>query len=111
MRILIAARLLFAALMLATLVLATPAFAATSGSWAVLDKAARGACERDITRQASKAKVSAVSGRISGIGEARDSDRYYGLILTGKTAGFASQWLCLYDKRAKSAVAREIEKR
>ena len=31
--------------------------------------------------------------------------------LSGKTAGFASQWLCLYDKRAKSAVAREIEKR
>ena len=101
MRILIAAALL----------LTTPAFAATSGSWATLDKAARSACERDITRLASKAKVGAVGGRIGGIGEAKDSDRYYGLILTGKTAGFASQWLCLYDKRARSAVAREIEKR
>ncbi|HEX2760569.1 MAG TPA: hypothetical protein VHM27_08650 [Rhizomicrobium sp.] len=101
MRILIAAALL----------LATPAFAATPGAWAALDKAARNACERDIARQASKAKVSAVGGRISGIGEAKDSDRYYGLILTGKTAGFASQWLCLYDKRGKTAVAREIEKR
>ena len=106
MRILIAASLL-----LATPMLAEPAFGATSNSWTALDKAARGACERDITRLASKAKVSAVGGRISGIGEAKDSDRYYGLILTGKTAGFASQWLCLYDKRAKSAVAREIEKR
>lgn len=101
MRILIATGLLFAA----------PAFAATSGSWSALDKAARGACERDIARLASKAKVGSVGGRISGIGEAKDSDRYYGLVLTGKTAGFASQWLCLYDKRAKSAVAREIEKR
>lgn len=52
-----------------------------------------------------------VGGRISGIGAANDADRYYGLILSGKTAGFASQWLCLYEKRAKSAVAREIEKR
>ena len=47
----------------------------------------------------------------SGTGSAEDSDRYYGLILNGKTADFASQWLCLYDKRAKTAVAREIEKR
>ena len=94
-----------------SLMLATPALAATSGSWGALDKAARSACERDITRLASKAKVSAVSGRVSGIGDVKDSDRYYGLILTGTTAGFSSQWLCLYDKRAKSAVAREIEKR
>lgn len=101
MRVLIAASLLFA----------TPAFAATPGSWQALDKAARAACERDIARLASKAKISSIGGRISGIGEAKDSDRYYGLILTGKTAGFSSQWLCLYDKRAKSAVAREIEKR
>ncbi len=35
-----------------------------------------------------KAKVSAIGGRISGIGDVKDSDRYYGLILTGKTAGF-----------------------
>ena len=106
MRILIAAILL-----LATLMFAGPAFAATPGAWAALDKAARSACERDITRQASKAKMSTVGGRVSGIGEPKDSDRYYGLILNGKTAGFASQWLCLYDKRAKSAVAREIERR
>lgn len=98
-------------LIAASLILATPVFAATPDSWAALDKAARSACERDITRLASKAKVSAVGGRVSGIGDVRDSDRYYGLILTGKTAGFTSQWLCLYDKRAKSAVAREIEKR
>lgn len=106
MRILIAASLL-----LATPMFAKPALAATPSAWVALDKAARSACERDITRLASKARVSTVGGRISGIGEAKDSDRYYGLILTGKTAGFASQWLCLYDKRAKSAVAREIEKR
>lgn len=95
----------------AILLLATPALAAAPNSWAALDKAARDACERDISRLASKAKVSAVEGRISGIGGTKDSDRYYGLILTGKTAGFATRWLCLYDKRAKSAVAREIEKR
>lgn len=101
MRVLIAASLLFA----------TPAFAATSDSWTALDKAARSACERNIARLASKAKVNTVGGRVSGIGDVKDSDRYYGLILTGKTAGSASQWLCLYDKRAKSAVAREIENR
>lgn len=101
MRMLIAASLIFTA----------PAFAATPGAWAALDKVARSACERDIARLASKAKVSSVGGRISGIGETKDSDRFYGLILSGKTAGSASQWLCLYDKRAKSAVAREIEKR
>ena len=98
-------------LIAASLLVATPALAATSGSWTALDKAARSACERDVTRLASKAKVSAIGGRVSGIGDVKDSDRYYGLILTGTTAGFSSQWLCLYDKRAKSAVAREIEKR
>ena len=50
-----------------------------------------------------------MTGKVSGIGEARDSDRYYALILDGRTAGFKSQWLCLYDKRSKQATAREIE--
>ena len=98
-------------LIAASLLVATPAWAATSGSWTALDKAAHSACERDVTRLASKAKVNAIGGRVSGIGDVKDSDRYYGLILTGTTAGFSSQWLCLYDKRAKSAVVREIEKR
>jgi hypothetical protein len=92
------------------LVAAGPAFAATSASWNSLDKAARGTCEREIVKLASKARVASVTGRISGTGSTEDSDRFYGLILNGKTAGFASQWLCLYDKRAKTAVAREIEK-
>jgi hypothetical protein len=90
---------------------ALPAVAATPSSWKDLDTAARTDCTREIIRLASKAKVGAVTGRISGIGAADDMDRYYGLILDGKTAGFASQWFCLYDKRAKSAVAREIERR
>lgn len=98
---------LSAALLLTSL----PVHAATPGAWAALDKAARKACERDITRLASRARVNAVSGRVSGIGEARDGDRFYGLLLTGRTASFPSQWLCLYDKRVKTAVAREIEKR
>lgn len=98
---------LVASLLLAVL----PAQAATSGAWAALDSAARRACERDIGRMAGKARVSGVSGRVSGIGEARDSDRFYGMLLTGRTANFPSQWLCLYDKRAKTATAREIEKR
>jgi hypothetical protein len=101
MRILIPALLLLAA---------GPAFAATTASWNSLDKTARGACERAIVTLASKARVAGVTGRISGTGSAEDSDRFYGLILSGKTAGFASQWLCLYDKRAKTAVVREIEK-
>ena len=99
------------ALIAALSLLASPALAATPGSWNALDTAARKSCEREIQRLASKARVSETSGRISGIGAANDADRYYGLILSGKTAGFASKWLCLYDKRAKSAVAREIEKR
>jgi len=102
MRLFLAAALLLAGL---------PAQAATPGAWAALDTTARKACERDIRRIASKARVSTVSGRVSGIGEARDGDRFYGLLLTGRTANFPSQWLCLYDKRAKTATAREIEKR
>ena len=85
--------------------------AATPTAWKALDSAARAGCGREIVRLASKAKVRDVTGRVGGIGEARDSDRYYALILDGKTAGFKSQWLCLYDKRAKQATAREIETR
>ena len=95
----------------ALVLLAAPAFAATPGSWAALDKAARQTCETQIKRLAAKASISAVSGKVSGIGAASDADRYYGLLLTGKTAGFRSEWLCLYDKRAKTAVAREVERR
>ena len=85
--------------------------AATPSAWKALDSAARTGCGREIVRLASKAKVGGVTGRVSGIGGANDSDRYYALILDGKTAGFKSQWLCLYDKRAKQATAREIETR
>jgi hypothetical protein len=88
---------------------AFPAAAATSSSWKALDAGARAGCEREITRLASKTKVSSATGKVSGIGAANDTDRYYALILGGKTAGFASQWLCLYDKRTKQATAREIE--
>jgi hypothetical protein len=83
--------------------------AATPAAWKSLDASARAGCGREIVRLASKAKVGSVTGRVSGIGEARDNDRYYALILDGRTAGFKSQWLCLYDKRAKQATAREIE--
>ena len=85
--------------------------AATSAAWKVLDTAARTSCGREIVRLASKAKVRDVTGRVSGIGAADDSDRYYALILDGKTAGFKSQWLCLYDKRENRASAQEIERR
>jgi hypothetical protein len=87
-----------------------PAAAATSSSWKALDASARTGCEREVTRLASKAKVSSVTGKVSGIGAANDTDRYYALVLSGKTAGFASQWLCLYDKRTRQATAREVEK-
>jgi hypothetical protein len=83
--------------------------AATPAAWKALDSAARASCGREIVRLASKAKVGRVAGKVGGIGEARDSDRFYALILEGRIAGFKSQWLCLYDKRAKQATAREIE--
>jgi hypothetical protein len=89
---------------------ALPAAAATSSSWKALHASARTGCEREITRLVSKAKVSSVTGKVSGIGAPNDTDRYYALVLGGKTAGFASQWLCLYDKRTKQATAREVEK-
>lgn len=88
--------------------LAMPALAATQGAWDSLDHAARRTCERDIVRLAGKAQVADVSGKVLGIGPARDEDRFYALLLTGRTAGFKTDWLCLYDKRAKTAVAREI---
>jgi len=90
--------------------LSTSAQAATSSAWKALDTAARTRCEQEIVRLASKAKVGTIAGRVSGIGAMEDRDRFYGLILAGKTAGFASQWLCLYDKRARTAVVSEIEK-
>jgi len=85
--------------------------AATPAAWKSLDTAARARCSREIVRLASKAKVREVTGRVSGIGAANDADRYYALILQGNTAGFKSQWLCLYDKRSKQVTAREIESR
>jgi len=85
--------------------------AATPAAWKALDAAARTACGREIVRLASKAKVGDVTGKVSGIGAANDRDRYYALILDGRTAGFKSQWLCLYDKRSKQVTAREIETR
>ena len=47
---------------------------------------------------------------VRGIGIGKEADRHYALILTGITAGYRSQWLCLYDKRTKQAAAQEIEK-
>ena len=85
--------------------------AATPQAWKALDAAARKACERDIQRIASRARVRATEGAVLGIGAARDEDRFYALLLRGDTAGFASRWLCLYDKRARTATAREMESR
>jgi hypothetical protein len=93
------------------LLAALPAQAATPGAWAALDTASAKACARDISRQAARAHMGTVEGKVLGIGPARDEDRFYALLLTGRIANFRSQWLCLYDKRGKTAVAREIEKR
>ena len=90
---------------------AVAAQAATPDAWKSLDISARASCSREIVRLASKAKISGIAGRVSGIGAANDGDRYYALILDGRTAGFKSRWLCLYDKRSKQATAREIEVR
>ena len=97
-------------IVLAALLFALPASAATPGAWARLDREARAACGKDIVRQAGKARVTGVGGKVLGIGIGKESDRHYGLILTGTTAGFRSQWMCLYDKRTKQAAAREVEK-
>jgi hypothetical protein len=85
--------------------------AATPAAWKALDTAARTACERDIKRIASRARVRATEGVVLGIGAERDEDRFYAVLLRGDTAGFASRWLCLYDKRARTAIAREVEAR
>ena len=90
---------------------ALSARAATPDAWRSLDSLARRDCTREIVRLASKATVGSISGRVSGMGAANDGDRYYAMILDGRTAGFKSQWLCLYDKRAKQASAREVETR
>ena len=61
-------------------------------------------------RLSGKAKVTGSTGKVLGIGIGKESDRHYGLILTGTTAGFRSQWLCLYDKRSRQAAASEVTK-
>jgi hypothetical protein len=83
--------------------------ASTSGSWAALDKAAQAACAKQIVFMAGRAKVTGIGGRITGIGG--DGDLYYGLVVKSTVAGFAEDWLCLYDKHTKKAQAREIQKR
>jgi hypothetical protein len=95
---------------LAGLLLVTPALAATPDSWTRLDRDARAACSRDIVHKASKAKVTGRTGMVRGIGIGREADRHYALILTGTTAGYRSQWLCLYDKQTKRAAAQEVER-
>jgi hypothetical protein len=97
-------------LLLAACFVATPALAATPASWSALDRAAHGTCAREIVRLASKAKIGDAAGTVRGIGGTENEDRFYALLLTGTTAGSPSQWLCLYDKRARKAIAREIEK-
>jgi hypothetical protein len=94
----------------ACLLAATPALASTPASWSALDRAAHGACSREIVKLAAKAKIAGTQGTVRGIGMGADSDRYYALVLNGATAGFPSRWLCLFDKRVRNAVAREIEK-
>jgi hypothetical protein len=96
-------------LCLALLLLATPVLASTPAAWDALDKAAQAACGKATIKLASKARIQSVTGRISGIGG--NGDQYYGLLMRGRTAGFPSQWLCLYDKRAKTVQVRELEMR
>lgn len=92
----------------AFLVLATAGAQASSDTaWANLDKAAIKTCKAEISRLASKAKVTAVSARVSGIGASNDPDRFYALTLRGKMGRYDQNWLCLYEKRTHKAVARE----
>ncbi len=93
----------------ALMLFCSPALASTPSSWAALDKAASAACAKGVSKLASKAKIEKITSRVFGIGG--NGDQYYGLLMTGWTAGFTSQWLCLYDKRTKAAQVRELEKR
>ena len=83
--------------------------ASTPSAWAALDRSARAGCNRAILKSASNAQRVQFSGKISGIGGKGDDDRYYALLATGQLAGSATQWLCLYDKREKVTIVREIE--
>lgn len=83
--------------------------ASTPAAWNALDKTAQAACTKATTKLASKARIQSVAARISGIGG--DGDQYYGLLMKGRTANSPSQWLCLYDKRARTAQVRELETR
>lgn len=99
-------RLFLAAALLLT---AVPALASPPDAWDELDIAAHKACEADATRFAKKARITKLAGRVLGIGAADDGDRFYGLLLAGQNGGQPVQWMCLYEKRAKTAKARLIE--
>lgn len=99
------------ALMLPMAVLAaTPVMAASPDAWNALDVQAEKACRADIAKRLGKGtKITGVTGKVLGIGAAKDSDRYYALTLKGTAGKFPYRWMCLYDKRDGSLVTREFE--
>ncbi|MBS0275468.1 MAG: hypothetical protein JSR55_14040 [Proteobacteria bacterium] len=80
--------------------------ASTQSAWSALARTAHSECGKQIKILAANARVSRITGRVSGIGG--DGDLYYALTFKGKMGGAEARWLCLYDKHSKKAQAREI---
>jgi len=97
------------ALAIAAIALLVPsvAFASSDGAWNDLAKAAKTACTAQIKKHDGNLTTISVAGTVLGIG-GRDGEQFYGLMLNGKAKQYSAKWMCIYDKRAKTASAGDI---
>ena len=82
------------------------ALASTTGSWTALYAASDKACMAEVRRLTSLRTTGRVAERAPGIVQ----DRYFATVYDTASRYGTERFLCLYDKRAKSASAAALEK-
>ena len=82
------------------------AIASSESEWNKLERIAHARCAADIKNIAPSARIFRSTGHVTGIGGG--GDLYYALMFRGQESGKPARWLCLYDKHAQKAQAREM---
>ena len=90
----------------AALLVPCTTLASSDDAWNDLAKTAKAACTVEIKKDKNITAVS-VGGTVLGIGGKND-DQFYALVLKGNAKAYSTQYLCLYDKVAKTATASEV---